>query len=319
MREKTLLFKHKKVVIPQNFFSSYSLYWHETEFFQNDTTRAATKRLKLPRERTMKNYFLNFPAISILLVLTACSTVPLTGRRQLDLVPGSTMLTMSFQQYGQFLKENRVSGNVQQTEMVKRVGRKIQGAVEKYMVDNNFRHQLDGYQWEFNLVESKEVNAWCMPGGKVVVYTGILPVAKDENGLAVVMGHEIAHAVAKHGNERMSQGMLTELGGVALAVALRDKPQQTQQVFMSAFGVGAQVGVLLPFSRTHESEADHLGLIFMAMAGYDPHGAVTFWERMAQQGGGKPPEFLSTHPSDQTRINKIKTELPEALRYYQKP
>jgi predicted Zn-dependent protease len=202
--------------------------------------------------------------------------------------------------------------------MVKRVGRRIQGAVEKYMTDNNFRHQLEGYQWEFNLVESKEVNAWCMPGGKVVVYTGILPVAKDENGLAVVMGHEIAHAVAKHGNERMSQGLLTELGGVALSVALRDKPQQTQRLFMNAFGVGAQVGVLLPFSRTHESEADHLGLIFMAMAGYDPHGAVTFWERMAQQGGSKPPEFLSTHPSDQTRINKIKAELPEALKYYQK-
>lgn len=261
-----------------------------------------------------------FPVIfSLAIVLAACSTVPLTGRRQLDLVPSSTMLSMSFQQYGQFLQENRVSSNAQQTEMVKRVGRRIQGAVEKYMADNNLRHQLEGYQWEFNLVESKEVNAWCMPGGKVVVYTGILPVTKDENGLAVVMGHEIAHAVAKHGNERMSQGLLTELGGVALTVALRDKPRQTQQVFMSAFGVGAQVGVLLPFSRVHESEADHLGLIFMAMAGYDPHGAVTFWERMAQQGGDKPPEFLSTHPSDQTRINKIKVELPEALKYYQKP
>lgn len=268
----------------------------------------------------MKNYLRNFLPISfILLVLAACSTVPLTGRRQLDLVPSSTMLPMSFQQYDQFLKENRLSNNAAQTEMVKRVGRRIQGAVEKYMAENNFRHQLDGYQWEFNLVESKEVNAWCMPGGKVVVYTGILPVAKDENGLAVVMGHEIAHAVAKHGNERMSQGMLTELGGVALAVALRDKPQQTQKLFMSAFGVGAQVGVLLPFSRTHESEADHLGLIFMALAGYDPNGAVTFWERMAQKGGGKPPEFLSTHPSDQTRINKIKAELPEALKYYRKP
>lgn len=268
----------------------------------------------------MKNYRHNFPVIFCLaIMLAACSTVPLTGRRQLDLVPSSTMLSMSFQQYGQFLQENRVSSNAQQTEMVKRVGRRIQGAVEKYMADNNLRHQLEGYQWEFNLVESKEVNAWCMPGGKVVVYTGILPVTKDENGLAVVMGHEIAHAVAKHGNERMSQGLLTELGGVALAVALRDKPQQTQQLFMNAFGAGAQIGVLLPFSRVHESEADHLGLIFMAMAGYDPHGAVTFWERMAQQGGAKPPEFLSTHPSDQTRINKIKAELPEALKYYQKP
>lgn len=265
----------------------------------------------------MKNYMSYI--LFLLIVVGACSTVPLTGRRQLDLVPSSTMLSMSFQQYGQFLKENHVSSNAEQTAMVKRVGQRIQGAVEKYMTDNNLRHQLDGYKWEFNLVESKEVNAWCMPGGKVVVYTGILPITKDENGLAVVMGHEIAHAVAKHGNERMSQGLLTQLGGVALAVALRDKPQQTQQVFMSAFGAGAQVGVLLPFSRVHESEADHLGLIFMAMAGYDPHGAVTFWERMAQQGGAKPPEFLSTHPSDQTRINKIKAELPEALKYYQRP
>lgn len=268
----------------------------------------------------MKNHTSNFLAILfMLIVLETCSTVPLTGRRQLDLVPNSTMLSMSFQQYGQFLKENRVSSNAQQTEMVKSVGRRIQGAVEKYMAENNLRHQLDGYQWEFNLVESKEVNAWCMPGGKVVVYTGILPITKDENGLAVVMGHEIAHAVAKHGNERMSQGLLAEMGGVALSVALRDKPQQTQQLFMNAFGVGAQLGLLLPFSRVHESEADHLGLIFMALAGYDPHGAVTFWERMAQQGETKPPEFLSTHPSDQTRINKIKAELPEALKYYQKP
>src|SRR5574341_862110 len=166
----------------------------------------------------MKNYMSNFPVILfIVIVLEACSTVPLTGRRQLDLVPSSTMLSMSFQQYDQFLKESRVSSNTQQTEMVKRVGRRIQGAVEKYMADNNLRHHLDGYQWEFNLVESKEVNAWCMPGGKVVVYTGILPMTKDENGLAVVMGHEIAHAVAKHGNERMSQGLITELGSVALA------------------------------------------------------------------------------------------------------
>ena len=187
------------------------------------------------------------------------------------------------------------------------------------MGEHNLNQQLDGYQWEFNLVDSKEVNAWCMPGGKVVVYTGILPLTQNENGLAVVMGHEIAHAVAKHGNERMSQGLLTQMGGMALELALQDRPKQTQQLFMTAFGMGAQVGVLLPFSRVQESEADHLGLIFMAMAGYDPNGAVPFWERMAQQGGQKPPEFLSTHPSDQTRIQKIKSELPEALEYYRKP
>ncbi|MCU7493688.1 MAG: M48 family metallopeptidase [Ignavibacteria bacterium] len=247
-----------------------------------------------------------------------CSTVPLTGRRQLDLVPASQMLSMSFQQYGEFLKQNKLSTDANATAMVKRVGQRIQHAVEKYMADNNLSDQLKGYQWEFNLVESKEVNAWCMPGGKVVVYTGILPLTQDESGLAVVLGHEISHAVAKHGDERMSQGLLTQLGGVALQVALQSKPQQTQQLFMAAFGVGAQVGILLPFSRTQESEADHLGLIFMSMAGYDPNTALSFWQRMAAQSKGAPPEFLSDHPSDQSRINKIKDEIPEAMKYYNK-
>lgn len=202
--------------------------------------------------------------------------------------------------------------------MVKTVGHKIQGAVEKYMKDNNLSDRLNGYNWEFNLVESNEVNAWCMPGGKVVVYTGILPITQNAGGLAVVMGHEIAHAVARHGDERMSQALLTQLGGVALSVALKDQPEKTQQLWMAAFGAGTQVGVLLPYSRLQESEADHLGLIFMSMAGYDPHIAVDFWGRMAKMNQGqKPPEFLSTHPSDQSRIEKIKSELPEAMKYYQ--
>lgn len=260
--------------------------------------------------------------ISIFLIFTflslSCSTVPLTGRRQLDLIPSSTMLSMSFQQYDEFLKGNKLSNNRQQTEMVKSVGQKIQSAVERYMADNKLSHRLDGYNWEFNLVESPEANAWCMPGGKVVVYTGILPITQNEGGLAVVMGHEIAHAIAKHGDERMSQGLLTDLGGTALSVALEKKPEQTKQLWMTAFGIGAQVGVLLPYSRLHESEADHLGLIFMAMAGYDPHIAVNFWERMTKQGGAKPPEFLSTHPSDETRIKKIQGEIPEAMKYYKK-
>jgi predicted Zn-dependent protease len=260
---------------------------------------------------------LNIFLLLAFLVLS-CSTVPLTGRRQLDLIPSSSMLSMSFQQYDEFLKTNKLSDNRQQTEIVKSVGQKIQHAVERYMADNKMSQRLNGYNWEFNLVESPEVNAWCMPGGKVVVYTGILPITQNEGGLAVVMGHEIAHAIANHGGERMSQGLLTELGGVALNVALKDKPEQTKQLWMTAFGVGAQVGVLLPYSRLHESEADHLGLIFMSMAGYDPNIAVGFWERMAAQGGAKPPEFLSTHPSDQTRINKIKAEIPEAMKYYQK-
>jgi predicted Zn-dependent protease len=251
------------------------------------------------------------------MVIVSCSTVPVTGRRQLNLVPQSQMLSMSFQEYGTFLQQNKVSTNQEQTALVKRVGGRIQGAVERYFAEKGISDQLSGYKWEFNLVESNEVNAWCMPGGKVVVYTGILPVTKDEDGLAVVLGHEIAHAVAQHGNERMSQGLLAQLGGMALNEALANKPEQTRQLWMTAFGAGVQVGALLPFSRTQESEADHLGLIFMAMAGYDPQTAVPFWQRMAQLSAGKaPPEFLSTHPSDQSRIEKIKAELPEALQYY---
>jgi len=204
--------------------------------------------------------------------------------------------------------------------MVKTVGSKIQQAVERYMAENKMSQLLDGYQWEFNLIESADVNAWCMPGGKVVVYTGILPVTRDGAGLAVVMGHEIAHAIAKHGNERMSQGLITELGGAALDVALKEKPEKTRQLWMTAYGLGAQFGVILPYSRLHESEADHLGLIFMAMAGYDPNSAAEFWQRMSvMKTGPAPPEFMSTHPSDQTRINRIKAELPEAMKYYKPP
>lgn len=250
-------------------------------------------------------------------VLTSCSTVPVTGRRQLSLIPASTMLSMSYQQYDEFLESNKLSTNQEQTQMVKRVGERIQRAVERYFAENNMSNRLKGYEWEFNLVESKEVNAWCMPGGKVVVYTGILPVTQTEEGLAVVMGHEVAHAIAEHGTERMSQVLLAEMGGLALEQALESKPARTRQLWMTAFGVGLQFGALLPYSRLHESEADHLGLIFMAMAGYDPNEAVTFWQRMAAEKGGKsPPEFMSTHPSDETRIRQIKEKLPEAMRYY---
>ncbi|MGE5681642.1 MAG: M48 family metallopeptidase [Bacillota bacterium] len=263
--------------------------------------------------------YLLYPVVLLFsLILVECSTVPLTGRRQLDLVPNSQMLSMSFQQYGDFIKSHKVVTGTDQAQMVKRVGSKIQKAVEQYFAQNNLSDELKGYQWEFNLVEDPQVNAWCMPGGKVVVYSGILPLASDEASLAVVMGHEISHAVAKHGDERMSQGLLAQLGGIALQEAIKTKPQATQQLYMAAFGLGAQVGVLLPFSRTQESEADRLGLIFMSMAGYDPNSAVGFWQKMAAQSKGAPPEFLSTHPSDQTRINKIKDELPEAMKYYRK-
>lgn len=251
------------------------------------------------------------------LLFAMCSTNPVTGRKQLTLIPSSEMLSMSYQQYGQFLKENKMSTDQEATAMIKRVGQRIQKAVEQYAREKGWADRLQGYQWEFNLVESDQVNAWCMPGGKVVFYTGILPITQNETGVAVVMGHEVAHAVAEHGNERVSQGLLAEVGTLALAVALKDKPEQTRNLWLAAFGVGAEVGVLLPFSRSHESEADHMGLIFMAMAGYDPREAVSFWERMASKKGGKaPPEFLSTHPSDETRIADIKKHLPEALKYY---
>ena len=268
----------------------------------------------------MKNYvnYMFFTFIFIFLI-SSCSTVPVTGRKQFDLIPGSFMLSTSFQQYDEFIKSHKLSDNQPETRMVKSVGSRIQRAVENYMAANHISKELRDYKWEFNLVEDKEINAWCMPGGKVVVYTGILPVTENESGLAVVMGHEIAHAVAKHGNERMSEMLLAQLGGMTLAVALKDKPEKTRQIWMTAFGVGAQVGFMLPYSRVQESEADHLGLIFMASAGYDPHVAVAFWERMSKSSSGqKPPEFLSTHPSDETRIKKIKEQLPEALKYYNK-
>ncbi len=254
--------------------------------------------------------------LSIALFFYACSTVPISERKQLKLIPKSNMFAMSFQQYDDFLKTHKVIKTGSDAAMVKRVGQNIQKAVEKYFADKGMSSALDGYNWEFNLVEDPQVNAWCMPGGKVVVYTGILPVTQDEAGLAVVMGHEIAHAIADHGNERMSQQLLLEMGGQALNVALQEKPEKTKAMWMTAFGVGAQYGAVLPFSRMQESEADEMGLIFMSMAGYNPNKAVEFWTRMSKSGGQKPPEIMSTHPSDETRIKKIKEHLPEAMKYY---
>ena len=253
-------------------------------------------------------------------VLIACSTVPITGRHQLNLLPEETMLSMSLQEYDHFLQENQLSTNQAQVQMVKRAGLRIQKAVEQYFAQNDMSDELSHYAWEFNLIESNDINAWCMPGGKVVVYTGILPLTQDETGLAVVMGHEIAHAVAQHGNERMSQGMIAQLGGVALSTALETEPEATQQIWMAVYGLGAQYGLMLPYSRLHENEADHMGLIFMAMAGYNPNAAVGFWQRMAaQKGGQSPPEFLSTHPSDTTRIRNIQSLIPDAMTYYKAP
>lgn len=259
------------------------------------------------------------PSISILLLIffcLGCAKVPLTGRRQLNLIPSSQINSLSFQSYQDVLKESKLSSNKEQVALIKKVGKNISGAVEKYMRANGMEDQVEGFQWEFNLIEDdKTVNAWCMPGGKVAFYTGIMPLCKNEEGIAVVMSHEIAHAIAEHGNERMSQQLALQLGGTALSVALSQKPQQTQQLAMAAFGLGTQVGILLPYSRSHESEADELGLYFMAMAGYDLNAAVPFWERMAAQGGANPPEFLSTHPNPENRIKHIQKTIPKAMKY----
>lgn len=255
--------------------------------------------------------------LTLALTWVACNKVPLTGRKQLNLLPESDMLALSSESYNAFLDTSNVIRGTEQAAMVKEVGQKIAAATERFLRENGYKSRLAEFDWQFNLVKGDMANAWCMPGGRVVVYTGILPITKNPTGLAVVMGHEVAHAVARHGNERMSQGLAAQLGGVALSVAIKDEPAKTQNLFMAAYGVGAQLGVMLPFSRTHELEADKLGLVFMAMAGYDPREAVDFWSRMAaQSSGAAPPEFLSTHPSHQTRIEDIKAFLPEAMGYY---
>ncbi len=256
-------------------------------------------------------------SLLLMAVIVACTTVPLTNRKQLSLIPASEIQAMSYQQYDQVKQESKLSTNQAQVNMIKSVGARISNAAEAFLKQEGVNMQFD---WEFILIEDdKTPNAWCMPGGKVAFYTGILPFTKNETGVAVVMGHEVAHALAQHGNERMSQGLLVQLGGLTLAKALEDKPELTQSLWMQAFGLGAQVGFLLPYSRKHESEADRIGLIIMAKAGYNPNEAIAFWERMKEASGGQaPPEFLSTHPSDDKRIADLKKVLPEAMRHYQK-
>ena len=266
---------------------------------------------------TMRYFWLT--GVCLLCVVAGCTTVPITGRSQFNTIPDSVLSSMAIDEYNTFLgnSENKLSTDPEQTAMVKRVGKRIADAVDRYMTEHGMGDQIADYQWEFNLIDSDQKNAWAMPGGKVVVYTGILEVAQNEAGLAVVMGHEIAHAIARHGAERMTQGLAVTLGGVALDKALEDEPSATRNIFLTSYGIGATVGVMLPYSRTHETEADRLGLIFMAMAGYAPEEAVGFWQRMAEaKEGAGPPEFLSTHPADETRIRNIKGNLYEARRYY---
>ncbi len=252
------------------------------------------------------------------LFVYACATVPITGRRQLAMVSNQEILPLADKQYEQVLDTSKLSTNQQYVRMVKTVGSKIQKAVEQFMAEKGQSEELAGFEWEFNVIEAPNTaNAWCMPGGKVAFYTGIMPICKDEAGVAVVMGHEVAHAIANHGRERMSQGLLANglLGTVSGAMG--QNPSLTQEVFMQAIGMGAQIG-MLSFSRQHESEADRIGLIFMAIAGYDPHEAPKFWERMTQAGGGaEPPQWLSTHPSHATRINDLNKAMPEAMKYYE--
>ncbi|MBS1977012.1 MAG: M48 family metallopeptidase [Bacteroidetes bacterium] len=255
----------------------------------------------------------------ISLMLSDCATVAVTGRKQLSLVSNEELIPMSAQQYQGIVQKGPLSKNAEQAAMIRRVGERVQHAVEQFMANSGRSADLAGFSWEFNLIDDPNtVNAWCMPGGKVAFYTAILPICKDENGVAIVMGHEVAHAIANHGRERMSQQMLEQFGINTLSTLMGQNPTAANQLLLQAVGAGAQVG-MLKFSREHESEADHMGLIFMAMAGYDPNQAPIFWQRMSTMSGGQqPPEWLSTHPSHETRIKDLQGWIPEAMQYYKK-
>ncbi len=255
--------------------------------------------------------------IAVAVFIISCSSVPITGRKRVNLIPDSQVLPMAFAQYDGFLREHARSKDMAKTKEVQNVGNRISKAVDRFMRANGMEKEANAYRWEFNLVEDKTVNAWCMPGGKVVFYTGILPICANEDGIAAVMGHEISHAFAKHGQERMTQGLAAQLGGIAVAVGTANKPEKTRQIWNIAYGVGSQLG-MLKYSRVHETEADKLGMVFMIMAGYNPEEAVNVWIRMSQRGGQQPPEFLSTHPSNQTRIRTLRDYIPTARRLAKK-
>lgn len=260
-----------------------------------------------------------FISLSLLMLfMISCSTVPITGRQRINLVSDAEILPASFAQYEGFLKENKLSDNAKMTNDVQSVGKNISHAVDKFMRANNMVSEANSYRWEFNLIEDKAVNAWALPGGKVIFYTGIMPIAQNRDGIAAVMGHEVAHAFAKHGQERMTSAYGQQLGGLAVAISTNNKDPKTQALWSTIYGVGSQVG-MLAYSRTHETEADKLGLVFMTMAGYNPQEAINVWIRMSQQSNGSaPPEFLSTHPSNETRIQNLKEYLPTAVRLAKK-
>lgn len=246
----------------------------------------------------------------IFLGVVACKTNPFTGKSTLNFYGNQSLFPTAFAQYDQFLEENKVVTGTEQAAMITRVGQRIAKAAERWLTANGHPGYLKDYRWQYTLVDDKTVNAWCMPGGKIVFYTGILPICQDETGIAVVMGHEVAHALADHGAQRMSAGTLQTLGAVAGNVAIQDP--ETRNAFNMAYGVGSSVGVMLPFSRSHETEADLIGLRIMAIAGYDPGAAPELWKRMKANSQGAPPEFLSTHPSNDTRISNLTQWVPEA-------
>ncbi len=249
----------------------------------------------------------------LLMMVFACSTNPFTGKTQFNTVSNEQIFPVAFQQYDQFLKENKVISGTAEARMVTTVGGKIRAAAEKYLNANGRTGYLNGYEWEYHLIQDPSLNAWCMPGGKIVVYSGILPVTKNEAGLATVMGHEVAHALLNHGAQRMTASQAQSLGAALLGAATANETQAAQDLYMQVYGVGTQVGGMLPFSRNHESEADKYGLILMAIAGYNPDESLAFWQRMsAKAGGGAPPELLSTHPSDATRMANLKKLIPQA-------
>jgi predicted Zn-dependent protease len=258
--------------------------------------------------------------ISVIAVacLVSCAEVPITHRKSLHLMPDSELLSLSYQQYNQVLHKSRLSTDTAEVQMVQKVGDRIARSAEAFLKEAGQGDTIKNYTWQFNLIEDeKTANAWVMPGGRAAVYSGILKYTQNETGLAVVLGHEVGHAIAGHGNERMSDALVAQLGGAALAVALSQRPQQTQSLFLMAYGAGASLGFLLPYSRLEESEADRIGLVLMARAGYDPREAMPFWERMKrQEGHARPPELLSTHPAPDTRIEDIKRHIPEAMKYY---
>lgn len=252
-------------------------------------------------------------AIAAGALVVSCATNPFSGKSTLALVPNSQVFPSSFQEYNKFLSESKVIKGTADAKRVENVGMKIKVAAEKWLNANGYKEYLNGYEWEYKLIDSKEVNAWCMPGGKIAFYTGIIPICKDDSGMATVMGHEVAHALANHGQQRMSAAQLQQIGGGVLDAATSGKSSSTRAIYAQAYGLGAQYGAMLPFNRSNESEADKIGLTLMAIAGYNPEESIAFWQRMsASNSGASTPEFMSTHPSDATRIANLKKLIPEA-------